>query len=216
MIELYEAMPGDVKATAIARQQFAFALNRRNGPGERGRAIDTLNSLIKEQGDSAETCGLLGRIYKDLYRELKDESKLRASAWLDQSIDAYVRGFEAEPADFYPGVNAITLLVEKGDEDAMAEAERLAPLVTFAAVRQGGEKSSDYWTVATVIELACVNRDYGLAERCLGRSLILAEERWMCATTAGNLRLIANRRAGEDGIERVNAIADVLENEAAQ
>ena len=216
MVDLYEAMSGDVKATAIARQQLALALNRRNGPGDRDRAIDVLKTLIRDQGESAETLGILGRIYKDLYRDAKDDDAQMAAGWLDRAINAYTRGFEAEPADFYPGVNAITLLLEKGDEEAIAEADRLAPLVTFAAVRQGGEQADDYWTVATVIELACTSRDYGLAERCLPRALILAKEGWMFKTTAGNLRLIAGLRAGEDGIDRVSAIAEALEHRAAK
>lgn len=216
MIDLYEAMPGDMKEAAIARQQLALALNRRNELGDRNRAIDLLTSLLHEQGDSAETLGILGRIYKDMYRDAKGENAPMATGWLDQAVDAYTRGFEAEPADFYPGVNAITLLLQKGDEEAMAEADRLAPLVTFAAVRQGGEKASDYWTVATVIELACTNRDYALAERCLPRALTLAKEGWMFKTTADNLHLIAGLRTDEDGIERVSAIAKALENQAAK
>ncbi|MGI9511220.1 MAG: TRAFs-binding domain-containing protein [Geminicoccaceae bacterium] len=216
MINLYEAMSGDVQKTAIARQQLALALNRRNQSGDRDRAIDVLTTLLDEQGDSAETLGILGRIYKDMYRDAKDENALMASGWLDQAIDAYTRGFEAEPADFYPGVNAITLLLQKGDEEAMAAADRLAPLVTFAAVRQGGEKANDYWTAATVIELACTNRDYAMAQRCLPRALTLAKEGWMFKTTADNLRLIAGLRADEDDIDRVSDIAKALEEQAAK
>lgn len=216
MIALYEAMPGNVQAIAIARQQLAFALNRRGGPGDRDRAIQVLETLLRDQGESAETLGLLGRIYKDLYREAKDDDPLIAGGWLDRAIEAYTRGFEAEPMDFFPGVNAVTLLLQKGGEEAMAEADRLAPLVTFAAVRQGGAEANDYWTVATVIELACVGRDHDLAQRCLPRAATLAKEAWMFRTTAANLRLIAELRAGEEGAEKVAAIANSLEGRAAK
>ena len=214
MVELYDAMPGNVQVTAIARQQCALALNRSTQP-DRERAIEMLETLLREQGDSAETLGILGRVYKDLYRESKSDP-LVASGWLDQAIDAYTRGFEAEPVDYYPGVNAITLLLQKGSKEAMAEADRLAPLVTFAALRQGGAEASDYWTVATVIELACTSRDYGLAERCLPRAFTLAKESWMFKTTADNLRLIADLRQGEEEIERVTAIAAALEKRAEE
>ena len=40
-----------------------------------------------------------------------------ADGYLEQAIDAYKKGFECEPVDYYPGVNAITLLLQKGDEN---------------------------------------------------------------------------------------------------
>jgi tetratricopeptide (TPR) repeat protein len=216
MIDLYEAMPADVKKVPIARQQLAFALNRRNEAGDRDRAIQQLESLIHDEGESAETLGILGRIYKDRYRETNADDPLIAAGWLDQAIKTYTRGFEAEPLDFYPGVNAITLLLLKGDAAALAEAERLAPLVTFAALRQGGAEADDYWTVATVIELACVNRDYDLAESCLPRALVLANEAFMPKTTADNLRLISDLRANENGIERVTLLTQALLDRTTQ
>jgi len=216
MVALYDQMPAEVQTAALARQQLAFALNRRNNPGDRDRAVRELEQLIKDQGDSAETLGLLGRIQKDRYREAKDSRDPMAPGYLELAIEAYTRGFEAEPADFYPGVNAITLLLQKGDHESQSEVDRLAPLVAFAAVRRGGERSNDYWTVATVLELACANRDYALAGRALPRALALADEGWMYQTTAANLRLIESLRAGEQDVEQVGAIAQHLEQAAAR
>lgn len=216
MLFLYEQMPAEVQATALARQQLALALNRRSGPGDRDRAVRALEQLIHDHGESAETLGILGRIYKDRYREAKQSTDPAALGYLEHAIDAYTRGFEAEPADFYPGVNAITLLLQRGDEEAQSEVDRLAPLVTFAAVRRGGAKANDYWTVATVLELACAGRDYDLAQRCLPRALALANEAWMFETTANNLRLLEALREGESGVERVAEMAMSLEQAAAR
>ena len=216
MIDLYEKMPAAVKVTALARQQLAFALNRRNKPGDRDRAINELESLLKEQGDSAETLGILGRIYKDKHSDAKAADDFSALGWLDRAIEIYTRGFEAEPADYYPGVNAINLCLQKGDDEALKEVARLTPLVTFAAVRRGGAKAGDYWTVATVLELACAGRDYELASQCVGRALTLADEAWMFKTTSANLRRIESLRQGEEGIEKLTKIAEALENAAAK
>lgn len=216
MIALYAAMPSSVQAVSIARQQLAFALNRRNDPGDRDRAVEVLKTLRQDEGESAETLGILGRIYKDRYNEAKETDPLLAAGWLEQAIEAYTQGFEAEPLDFYPGVNAITLLLRQGDASALAEADRLVPLVTFAAVRQGGPEANDYWTVATVIELACASRDYALAERCVPRAVTLASEPWMFKTTAANLHLIADVRVGEEGIGRVTKIAEAFEDRATR
>ena len=43
---------------------------------------------------------------------------------------------ETDPRDCYPSVNAINLLIQKGDGVALKEAERLLPLVSFAAARR--------------------------------------------------------------------------------
>ena len=203
MIELYETMPVPVKASALARQQLGFAFNRRNEPDDRDRAIAELNRLLDEQGDSAETLGVLERVYKDKYIDAKKAGDPSVGGWLDRAIEAYTRGFEAEPADYYPGVNAINLSLQKGDEKALEEVDRLTPLVTFAAVRRGGEKADDYWTVATVLELACAGHDYELAKRCTSRALTFDNEAWMFETTTGNLRLIESLRGTRMGSRRL-------------
>ena len=93
----------------VIREQYALALNRRAKPGDRERARDMLLAIIEARGDSPETCGLLGRIYKDYYKGAKDD--FTARAYLDECIDWYRRGFTADPRDFYPGINLLTMLV---------------------------------------------------------------------------------------------------------
>lgn len=137
----------------VARQQNGFALNRH---GDWRKAVRVLDKVITDFGDSAETYGLLGRIYKDWYRA-SDESDSAKKGYLEKAINAYTKGFEAEPMDYYPGVNAITLLLLKNDTESRAEINRMLPLVTFAVLRQGGAESSDYWTLATVLVFNCVN-----------------------------------------------------------
>jgi hypothetical protein len=212
MVALVGRVSGEVRDAALTRQQLAFALNRRNRPGDRDRAIQVLEELLRTHGDSAETLGLLGRIYKDLYRAAAPKSP-DADGWLDEAIATYTRGFEVEPLDFYPGINALTLLVLKDGDEAERAIRRLAPLVTFAAVRRGGEKSADYWTVATVLELACLNRDPALARRCVPRARMLAAkagEPWMLTTTADNLALIAQRWAAAPEAAFVKEIETAL------
>jgi hypothetical protein len=219
MVDLYERMSGEVQDAAVVRQQLAFALNRRNGPGDRDRAVEILQRLLVTHGESAETLGLLGRIYKDRYKEAAQSGDVSAAGWLDEAISAYVRGFESEPLDYYPGINALTLLAQRDDPEAEAEIRRLAPLVTYAAVRRGGDKAQDYWTVATVLELACFNRDQALAQRCLPRAVMLARkanEMWMLKTTRDNLALIASRRRDEADARPVNDIIAALDRAAQE
>ena len=74
------------------------------------------------------------------------------------------------------------------------------PLVAFAVARRGGATSSDYWDLATVLELACVGNDWTTAVRVLPRVIAAARESWMPKTTADNLELLkqARQRQGQE------------------
>ena len=194
MIALYEEFPSELKNSMIARQQYGFALNRN---GEWRKAARVLNKVITDFGESAETYGLLGRVYKDRYKA-SDEDDSSRTGYLEKAIAAYASGFEAEPMDYYPGVNAITLLVLKNDPESRAEIERLLPLVMFAVLRQGGAESSDYWTLATVLELALVGGDRNMADRVLPRLLSTDAKAWMFQTTLDNLGLILKQQTDAD------------------
>ncbi len=198
MVNLSDEFPDYLKSNAMVRQQRALALNRRNGQGDREEAQRILEGLIKEKGTDPETLGILGRIHKDRYKELKKKKSLMASAALDDAIEAYTKGFESDPRDYYPGVNAITLLIEKGDADALKRADQLVPLVSFAVARRGGISSSDYWDLATVLELSAIGNDWVMVSRVLPKTLAAAKASWMVKTTWDNLLLLKAAR------ERVN------------
>jgi len=160
MTDLCKAFPDYLKNNIFIRQQWAFSLNRRNKPGDRDKAISILTEVMKEYGSDPETLGILGRIYKNRYLEAKEKKSIMASAALDDSISTYIAGFESDPRNYYPGINAITLLIEKGDEKALKKAEQLTPLVSFAVARRGGVSSNNYWDLATVLELNCISCDW--------------------------------------------------------
>ena len=210
MVVLYDRLPANVKDAMMVRQQFALALNRRGSPGDRERAVRLLHTLLTERGESAETYSILGRVYKDLYKEAKGANALTAEGYLAKAIDAYTRGFEYEPVDYYPGINAITLLLQKGTEAAQQEVERLTPLVSFAVARRGGAASSDYWELATVLELALIGREETIATNVLPRLLVAAEAGWMAKTTVDNLELLLNLRRGKEETTQLETIIEAL------
>ncbi len=210
MVTLSDEFPDYLKSNVIVRQQRALALNRRNAAGDRDEALQILQKLIAEKGIDPETLGILGRVHKDRYRELKKKGSMTAAAALDDAIDAYTKGFESDPRDYYPGVNAITLLIEKGDADALKQADRLVPLVSFAVARRGGVSSSDYWDLATVLELGAIGNDWAIVTRVLPRVLAAAKASWQTKTTWDNLLLLkaARERAGQSPPE----LAEVLQH----
>lgn len=196
MISLVERLPdGPLSNTITIREQHAFALNRRNKSDDRQRAIDILQGVIDEHGCSPETCGLYGRIYKESYEESRDKGlKDQAEAYLDEAIRWYRSGFESDPRDYYPGINVATMLFTKGDNESIAELQRLLPAVSFAVARRGGIKSQDYWDVATVLESAVLGEDWEHARRAVQRLLILKPPSWNLKSTAKNLHIIRNVR----------------------
>ena len=202
MIALAEKLPKPMQQTITIKEQYAFALNRRNSNNDRSKAVRILDGLIKKYGDSPETCGILGRIYKDAYDEfLKKKCIEQAAANLDESISWYRKGFESDPRDYYPGINAATLMFLRGDQD---ELRKLLPAVSFAVARRGGISSSDYWDVATTLEIAVLGEDWEMAERASQRLLIFQAPSWNFETTIRNLQFIANFRPNE-AIEKITS-----------
>lgn len=212
MTDLCEAFPDYLKNNIFVRQQWAFSLNRRNKPGDRDKAVSLLTEVMKEYGPDPETLGILGRIHKDRYREAKEKGSIIALAALDESISTYVEGFNSDPRDYYPGISAITLLIEKGDKEALKKAEQLAPLVSFAVARRGGASSNNYWDLATVLELNCISCDWVSAVNVLPKVLDKAKESWMLKSTSDNLRMLKQARICQGhNIEKLQEIIKEFE-----
>ena len=213
MASLIAEMPETLRLTVMVQEQLAFALNRL---GRRQEAKETLLALIKARGPSSETLGILGRVYKDLWDEAKNAGeKFKASGYLGQAIDAYRRGFEADWRDQYPGINAVTLM-EMTDPPDSAQAQ-LLPVVRYAVERRLSSGKSDYWDVATLLELAILADDRPGAHAALGRSLAMVREAWEPETTARNLRLIREARTRRGVVvDWIGEIEQELEREVAR
>ncbi|MGA8172407.1 MAG: TRAFs-binding domain-containing protein [Methylocystis sp.] len=210
MIDLYLKMDPVLQHTTLAQEQYAFALNR---VGRAAEAEDVLSTLIKERGASSETCGLLGRIYKDRWDAAKKANDIAASGWADKAISVYLTGFEADWRDAYPGVNALTLMALTKPADPRIA--RLAPTVRYAVERKIARGAGDYWDYATLVELAVIADDLDEAESNLPTALANLREGWEAETTARNLTLIRDAWAGAGKkTARLDAIIAALQTKA--
>ncbi|HEY4912597.1 MAG TPA: TRAFs-binding domain-containing protein [Candidatus Dormibacteraeota bacterium] len=199
LITLVEALPAAVREHPTVRQITAFALNRRGTTGDDRRAIEILQKLIDEDGPDPETLGLLGRVHKDRHKQLEHSDPFQAEAALEAAIDAYERGFRADMRDYYPGVNAVTLLMLEGSEESYRRARELSPVVAFAVAARHGIESSDYWDVATVLELSVVNLDVANARAAARRLVYMGGPPWRLRATSENLQRLGeahSRRVG--------------------
>jgi tetratricopeptide (TPR) repeat protein len=176
--------------TVLAREQLGFALNRLQ---RRDEAESVLLNLIEERGSSSETCGLLGRVYKDQWEDaVKTGKQILAAGYLEKAIDMYLRGFEADWRDAYPGVNAVTLMELQDPPDDRRR--QLLPVVRYGVQRKVAKGNPDYWDYATLVELAVLENDRAAALQALSRALPCIREKWEPETTVRNLRLIREKR----------------------
>ena len=200
-------MSPPLSSTVLVQEQLGLALNRA-GQGE--KAEEVLTSLIERRGPSSETLGILGRVYKDRWEAALDQGKtLLAKGLLKKAVEAYLRGFEADWRDAYPGINAVTLMEISEPPDPRRE--RLIPVVAYAVDRRIASGKPDYWDYATRLELAVLAKDEPGAVAALADALALVREAWEPETTIRNLRLIRKARENRrDLIPWTQQIEDAL------
>ena len=216
MVALAARMPKPIAATVMIQEQLALALNR---DGQSEKAEEVIRAVIDTHGPSSESHGILGRIYKDRWdAAAKAGETARARALLQKAIDAYLKGFETDWRDAYPGVNAVTLMELREPRDPRQQ--EILPVVTYAVKRRIAAGKPDYWDYATLLELAVLRRDEAAADAALGDALISIREVWEPETTLRNLRLIAEtwQRRGESvpWLQRVMDELDLNKGETSR
>jgi hypothetical protein len=190
MIALVENMSPPLAQTVMVQEQLALALNR-EGQGDRAEKV--LLELLERRGRSSETYGILGRVYKDRWENaLRGGHSILARGLLDKAIDAYLKGFETDWRDAYPGINAATLMTLRQPPDERRA--KLLPVVIYAAERRIARGQPDYWDYATLLEAALLARDETAAAETLSHALAHLREPWEAETTRRNLRLIREAR----------------------
>ena len=191
MYELREQMPESLAASDLVRQQHGFALNRDGRPEEAERV---LLALLEEQGPSPETCGILGRVYKDRWKAGRATGELP-----DLAVATYLQGHDADPSNPYPGINALTLMTFYPSPP-----ERYDPLlaeVTQAVAARRSSPDRGYWDHATRLELALHRNDEAEATRALTAALAADKVGWMVESTLRNLRLLRVARVEREARE---------------
>jgi hypothetical protein len=190
MVKLVDGMSEPLAATVMVQEQLALALNRA-GRGDEAERV--LLALLERRGPSSETYGILGRVYKDRWEAAqKAGDDFLAGGLLKKAIHAYLKGFEADWRDAYPGINAVTLMELKEPPDPRRE--QLIPVVAYAVDRRIATGKPDYWDYATRLELAVLAQDQEVAADALGAALAAVRETWEPETTLRNLRLIREAR----------------------
>jgi tetratricopeptide (TPR) repeat protein len=206
MIRFADALPPAISSSSEVRQLLALALNRRAQPGDQDRAIELMKQLIAETGGDGETFGILGRIYKDRY------AATGRTEDLDTAIRYYKEGFEKQPADYYPGVNVVTLLLQRKDPAAQRELKLILPKVREAVHNKMNDGLTGYWELATGLHLACVAKEWEEADRLAELAIEESPSRWMLESTIRDLEAIQDVMDSADK-ERLHNVINFLRRE---
>ena len=119
-----------------------------------------LGELLAEEQPSAETYGIAAGLAKRRFgRFLNTGQRPLAGAQLSRMIGLYRKGFEAEPWDYYVGINLVAGLRLRGqrfaDPDAardLAEARETIPVVRMM-LRRLPPQGRGFWAEITEAEL---------------------------------------------------------------
>ncbi len=124
---------------------------------EARNVIDEILSLNEELHSNPEIASLQGRLYREQWRLTENPQDL------DAAIEAYYRAYQADKTQYYPGINAATLSLTKGDTELANQI--FQEIVKLCQQRQQGSVVS-YWVDFTAGEayLGLGNEEAAIAE----------------------------------------------------
>ncbi|GMR58570.1 hypothetical protein PMAYCL1PPCAC_28765, partial [Pristionchus mayeri] len=184
----------------VVRFLYAFALNRRNKPGDKDKALEAvLDMMAKDENQSPDVICLAGRIYKDRFIKSGYEDKES----LAEAITWYRKAFVMSPLE-YSGVNLTTLLKASGESfESNAEMQQIAVVLNSLLGRKGViDKLTDYWDVATFFEVSVLAEDYTKACQAALRMALLKPPSWYLRSTMENIKLINRCSATQSPVEK--------------
>ncbi|KAM4633954.1 mitogen-activated protein kinase kinase kinase 5 isoform 1-T1 [Polymixia lowei] len=159
LVETLEKLPTfDPVAHPHVKFHYAFALNRRNLPGDRQKALDIMLPLVEgEEQVASDIYCLVGRIYKDMFLE----THFTDTQSRDSGTHWFKKGFESEPT-LHSGINYAVLLLAAGHQfEASFELRKVGVKLSSLLGKKGSlDKLQSYWDVGFFLGasiLACDN-----------------------------------------------------------
>ncbi|CAO2589377.1 Mitogen-activated protein kinase kinase kinase 6, partial [Lemmus lemmus] len=146
LVETLQALPTcDVAEQHNVCFHYTFALNRRNRPGDREKALAVLLPLVQHEGPVApDLYCMCGRVYKDMFFS----SGFQNVKHLEQAYHWYRKAFDVEPS-LHSGINAAVLLIAAGQHFEDSEELQLIGMKLGCLLARKGcvAKMQYYWDV---------------------------------------------------------------------
>ncbi|XP_029452776.1 mitogen-activated protein kinase kinase kinase 5 [Rhinatrema bivittatum] len=159
LVETLEKLPTfDLTSHHHVKFHYAFALNRRNLPGDRQRALEIMLPLVQcEDQVASDMYCLVGRIYKDMFLDSgfsDTESRDNGASW-------FRKAFESEPT-LQSGINYAVLLLAAGHQfDASLQLRKVGVKLSSLLGKKGNlEKLQSYWDVGFFLGASVLANDH--------------------------------------------------------
>ncbi|XP_016847884.2 mitogen-activated protein kinase kinase kinase 15 isoform X1 [Anolis carolinensis] len=189
LVETLEMLPTcDLADQHNIKFHYAFALNRRNNAGDRGKALQVLLQVLQTCDHPApDMFCLCGRIYKDIFLD----SDCKDNSSRDRAIEWYRKGFELQ-STLYSGINLAVLLIVAGQQfETSMELRKIGVRLNSLLGRKGSlEKMNNYWDVGQFFSVSMLASDIGKAVQAAERLFKLKPPIWYLKSLVQNLMLI--------------------------
>uniref|UniRef100_A0AAY4AMF0 mitogen-activated protein kinase kinase kinase n=1 Tax=Denticeps clupeoides TaxID=299321 RepID=A0AAY4AMF0_9TELE len=188
LVQTLEMLPTcDLATQPMIQFHYAFALNRRNSPGDREQALRVMLQVLQSCDHPApDMFCLCGRIYKDIFLD----SDCKDTKSRDNAIQ-YRKGFELQPT-LYSGINLAVLLIVAGQQfENSIELRKIGVRLNSLLGRKGSlEKMNNYWDVGQFFTVSMLANDIPKAVQAAEKLFKLKPPIWYLRSVVQNLQLI--------------------------
>ncbi|XP_060717421.1 mitogen-activated protein kinase kinase kinase 15 isoform X2 [Tachysurus vachellii] len=189
LVQTLEMLPTcDLANQPMIQFHYAFALNRRNSPGDREQALRVMLQVLQSCDHPApDMFCLCGRIYKDFFLD----SECKDTKSRDNAIQWYRKGFELQPT-LYSGINLAVLLIVAGQQfESSIELRKIGVRLNSLLGRKGSlEKMNNYWDVGQFFTVSMLANDIPKAVQAAEKLFKLKPPIWYLRSVVQNLKLI--------------------------
>ncbi|XP_052451433.1 mitogen-activated protein kinase kinase kinase 15 isoform X1 [Carassius gibelio] len=189
LVQTIEMLPTcDLADQPMIQFHYAFALNRRNSPGDREQALRVMLQVLQScEHPAPDMFCLCGRIYKDIFLD----SDCKDTKNRDNAIQWYRKGFELQPT-LYSGINLAVLLIVAGQQfETSIELRKIGVRLNSLLGRKGSlEKMNNYWDVGQFFTVSMLANDIPKAVQAAEKLFKLKPPIWYLRSVVQNLQLI--------------------------
>uniref|UniRef100_A0AAQ5Y0G7 mitogen-activated protein kinase kinase kinase n=1 Tax=Amphiprion ocellaris TaxID=80972 RepID=A0AAQ5Y0G7_AMPOC len=188
LVQTLEMLPTcDLATQPMIQFHYAFALNRRNSPGDREQALRVMLQVLQScEHPAPDMFCLCGRIYKDIFLD----SDCKDTKNRDNAIQ-YRKGFELQPT-LYSGINLAVLLIVAGQQfESSMELRKIGVRLNSLLGRKGSlEKMNNYWDIGQFFTVSMLASDIPKATQAAEKLFKLKPPLWYLRSVVQNLQLI--------------------------